>query len=345
LALDELAELDAREMVATAYAIGNGVGKARLHRTGVPRDRLRWRVISISTGELSIEQHAASAGKRQTAGAEVRVIDLPADGLRFGVFEELHGAASGDAFAVRLARECAEVYGTAGPAWVERIAADPEQLAEQGRAAVAAFARAQAGEGAAGQVARVAARFGLVAFAGEMATAAGLTGWAKGEALAAARQCFRAWLDARGGAGNLEERQILQAVRAFLQAHGESRCPWLHRSADDHRPDKPLRIGYRVAMRNGERVRDVFAKVADGFADALADDGAEVHYWIWPEVFRGEMCAGFDHRFASRLLLARGWLRGERDGDRVRPDRRECTPLDGKVRVYAFTPLAMTEDF
>jgi putative DNA primase/helicase len=347
LVLDEIAELDPREMVATAYAVGNGTGKARLHRTGVPRERLRWRVAALSTGELSIEQHAASAGKRTTAGAEARAIDLPGDGLPFGIFEELNGYTSGDAFARHLAREVGEVYGTVGPAWVERIAEAPEQLAATARAAVAAFVKAQAGEGAAGQVARVAARFGLVAFAGEAATEAGLTGWHKNAALGAARQCFRAWLDARGGAGNLEERQILQAVRAFLQAHGESRCPWLHRSADDHRPDKPLRIGYRVLMKDGERVRGVddFTKIERGFAEGLGESGTELHYWIWPEVFRNEVCAGLDHRFASRLLLARGWLRGERDGERVRPDRRESSPLDGKARFYCFTPAAMSEDF
>ncbi len=347
LALDEIAELDPREMVATAYAIGNGTGKARLHRTGAPRDRLRWRVIVISTGELSIEQHAASVGKRSSAGAEVRMIDLPSDGLPFGLFEDLRAHASGDLFARHLTRQCAEVYGTAGPAWVERIAADPEIIAEAARRAVAEFVRDHAGANAAGQVARVAARFGSIAFAGEAATAAGLTGWAKGDALGAARSCFRAWLDARGGTANLEERQILQAVRAFLQAHGESRCPWLHRSADDHRPDKPLRIGYRVLIKDGERVRgdgDAFSKIEAGYGDTLAEQGVELHYWIWPEVFRAEMCAGVDHKFASRLLLARGWLRGEKDGERVRPDRRESTPLDGKVRVYGFTPLAMTDE-
>lgn len=234
-----------------------------------------------------------------------------------------------------------------GPAWIERIAADPDALGEAARRAAAEFVHANAAHATGGQVSRVAARFGLVAFAGEAATAAGLTGWVKGEAIAAARSCFQAWLDARGGAGNLEERQILSQVRAFLQSHGESRCPWLHRSADDHRPDKPLRIGYRVLVRDGQRVKgaDDFQKIERGFGESLEETGAELHYWIWPEVFRAEVCAGFDHRTAARFLLAHGWLRGEKEGAHVRPDRKERTPLDGAVRFYCFTAQAISDDF
>ncbi|MDL1861038.1 DUF927 domain-containing protein [Betaproteobacteria bacterium PRO7] len=347
LCLDEVAELDPREVIAVAYQIANQQGKARMSRMGVNRERLRWRIVCLSTGELSLEQHAASAGKRQTAGAEVRVIDLPAEPVAgAGVFEDLHGERDGDAFARRLARESGDAYGAVGPEWIERIAANPEAMGEAARRAAAEFVGATA-PGTSGQVARAAARFGLVGFAGEAATAAGLTGWAKGEALAAARTCFRAWLDARGGGGNLEERQILAAVRAFLQAHGQSRAPWLHRLTDDHAPDKPLRIGYRVLMRDGQRVKpgDDFEKVERGFADSVADDGTELHHWIFPEVFRAETCVGFDHRFAARLLLDRGWLRGERDGEHVRPDRKERTPLDGALRFYCFTPRALGEDY
>lgn len=347
LVLDEIAELDPKEVIATAYAIGNGAGKARMHRTGINRERLRWRLVGISTGEVSIEQHAASAGKRQTAGAEVRVIDLPAEpAAGGGVFEELHGERDGDAFARRLAREVCEVYGAVGPSWIERIAADAEAIGEAARRAAAEFVRETA-PGASGQVARVAARFGLVGFAGEAATAAGLTGWNGGEALAAARTCFRAWLDARGGAGDLEERQILERVRSFLQQHGQSRMPWLHRLTDDRAPDKPLRVGYRVLIRDGQRVKpgDEFDRVERGFTESVDEDGTELHHWIFPEVFRSEVCAGFDYRFAARLLLSRGWLRGSVEGDRIRPDRRERTPLDGLIRVYHFTPRALTDDY
>ncbi|MEO8818881.1 MAG: hypothetical protein ABI393_11525 [Paralcaligenes sp.] len=67
----------------------------------------------------------------------------------------------------------------------------------------------------AAQVLRVARRFALVALAGELATGAGLTGWAKGEASAAARECFASWLENFGGAGNQEQRAILAHVRGL----------------------------------------------------------------------------------------------------------------------------------
>lgn len=31
-------------------------------------------------------------------------------------------------------------------------------------------------------------------------------------------------------------------------------------------------------------------------------------YYVLPEVFREELCAGFDYRAVTRLLLAQGWL-------------------------------------
>ncbi|EBV3757719.1 hypothetical protein GC796_18970, partial [Salmonella enterica] len=49
--------------------------------------------------ELSLTEHAAKAGERTFAGMEVRMIQIPSDSGKFGVFEELHGFDSGKALA------------------------------------------------------------------------------------------------------------------------------------------------------------------------------------------------------------------------------------------------------
>src|SRR5690606_2423746 len=74
-----------------------------------------------------------------------------------------------------------------------------------------------------GQVKRAASRLGLIAAAGELATEFGLTGWTKGEALNAALEVFRLWLEGRGGGGSSEAREAIERVREFLVKHGSSR--------------------------------------------------------------------------------------------------------------------------
>lgn len=76
---------------------------------------------------------------------------------------------------------------------------------------------------ASGQAHRAAARFGLAAAVGELATALGITGWPDGTATTAARVCLSAWLNERGGAGNLEGDAILARLRQIIERFGESR--------------------------------------------------------------------------------------------------------------------------
>ena len=60
----------------------------------------------------------------------------------------------------------------------------------------------------------------------ELATRAGITGWPEGEALQGVRQCFNAWVGARGHMDNGEEAAMLRQVRQFLELNGEGRFAW-----------------------------------------------------------------------------------------------------------------------
>jgi len=90
LCLDELGELDGREAGQVAYMLANGQGKGRSRQDGELRERKAWRLLFLSTGELSLEDHAAEAGKRTQAGMEVRTIQIPSSTGKHGAFEELH---------------------------------------------------------------------------------------------------------------------------------------------------------------------------------------------------------------------------------------------------------------
>jgi putative DNA primase/helicase len=122
-----------------------------------------------------------------------------------------------------------------------------------------------------------------VAAAGELASAWGITGWETGAAIHAAGMCFRAWLERRGGAGPQEDDAALAQVRHFIELHGEARF-------------SPMDGSNRTTINRA------------GFRRTI--NGAE-QYLILPEVFRREVCAGFDYRRVAHLLLERGFLETE----------------------------------
>ncbi|MBJ4592670.1 DUF927 domain-containing protein, partial [Salmonella enterica subsp. enterica serovar Typhimurium] len=111
LMLDEIREVDGREAGNIAYMLANGQGKARARTDGSVRETNRWNLLFLSTGELSLVEHAASAGERTYAGVEVRMIQIPSDSGKYGVFEELHGFSSGKTLAEHLEQHVAHYHG------------------------------------------------------------------------------------------------------------------------------------------------------------------------------------------------------------------------------------------
>ena len=227
LILDELAQVSSREIGMIAYMLSNGSGKIRATVTGGIRIVVRWCLLFLSAGEISLAQHMSEGGKKTRAGQEVRMVDIPADaGAGMGMFENLHGVESPARFAETIKDQAARSYGHGIVQFLEQvtehIAKDKLGLQDVIRETVDAFIARVVPESADGQVRRVARRFGLLAAAGELATNAGITGWQEGEAMIAVSTCFKAWLLERGGIGSQEEQSILEQVRYFFQCHGDA---------------------------------------------------------------------------------------------------------------------------
>ena len=310
LCLDEMSQVHAREAVEVAYMLANGSGKSRAARDGSARRAARWRVLFLSTGELSLADKMNEAGQRARAGQETRLVDVPADaGAGFGLFEELHGFPSAEALARHLCDVSGRLYGGAVREYLARLTADLAGLSDALTAARRRWVSEHCTTGADGQVQRVAARFGLVAAAGELASAMGVLPWRDGEATEAAARCFRAWLDARGGTCAAEIAAGLAQVRHFFTLHGESR---FSRFGHDN-SDRPTinRAGFR---------RD--------------DEAAVTEFLVLPAVWCDEICRGFDARALARELIARGVLLPDPDG---KPQSRHRLPGTGVRRVYHVT--------
>jgi putative DNA primase/helicase len=245
--------------------------------------------------------------KRTRVGQEVRMADIPADaGKGMGAFENLHGHEGGSNFSRYLVGQAGSVYGATGRAWLQWLTENADTLKARIREASAALAGQIVPEAASGQVERVGARFALVGAAGELATSAGLTGWAAGESEQAARDCFNAWLAARGGIGNGEETAMLRQVRRFLEAHGEGRFTWWHRAADDHNTKTLHRAGMRRMVDDrGQPIKtnsDHGAEYGPRMS-AAHGEGVTVEYFVTAETFKAELCQGFDPQAVARVLL------------------------------------------
>lgn len=102
LCLDEIKAVDGQEAGLVAYMLANGQGKGRSRQDGGLHERKQWRLLFLSTGELSREDHAEQAGQRTFAGMEIRTIQIPSDTGKHGAFEELHGMTYSRRFATPL---------------------------------------------------------------------------------------------------------------------------------------------------------------------------------------------------------------------------------------------------
>jgi len=324
LPLDELAQMDPRAAGEVAYMLANGQQKNRAQRTGGLRARSVWRVLFLSAGEIGLAEHMGEIGKSPRAGQELRLAEIAADaGAGLGIFETLHGYATGAEFSKALTEAARRNYGGAFVAFLEKLTRHQHEVADTVKEAQRKFQAAHLTDRAHGQARRVADRFALVGAAGELAQHWGIVPWEPGEAMKAARTCFDAWLTRRGGEGNQEERAALRTVREFLRRYSESTfTPWDRPANDDsHAPVRSDRTGYRKH-----------------------DPGSDsVEYFIFAEVWRSRVCKGFDAAAVGRLLAVRGYIeRGTESG-------REWLvkvnlPSEGRARVVHVLPAIWGDD-
>lgn len=241
LALDELGQADPRHVGDVVYSVADGIGKQRAGRSSAARRVRRWRVMLLSSGEVTLETKMAEAGKRTRAGQEVRLVTVSA-GRTHGAWDTLHGQPSGAALSDALKRASVTDYGHAGPEFVRRLieSGDLGRLPEMLDTIRAHFPAPP------GQPARVAERFAIVALALELAAGMKLLPLATGEGTASMVELFKDWLAAHGE-GPSEDRQILRALADFIDCHGGSRFQLTEVNSTEVRN----RAGYREITNTG----------------------------------------------------------------------------------------------
>jgi uncharacterized protein (DUF927 family) len=278
LLLDELGQVSGQVAAKTIYMLANGQGKARAAQSGEGKPPAEFRVLFLSTGEVSLNAKLGEDGLTAMAGQETRFIDLDADaGAGMGAFEHIHDCATPADFSDTITNACAEHYGHPAREFLRRLMDAPEETFTEVRALMSEF---PSPEHATGQVRRVAKRFALVAAAGEIATRFGILPWPEGTAMTTAERLFQEWLERRGSTGALESVKAITQVRAIIERHGSSRfVPW----------EAP---SMQVVNRLGFVRRE---------------EGATTFY-VLPQMFRDEVCKGLDAARVARELVAIGAL-------------------------------------
>lgn len=291
LLLDEIAQLEPREAGSVAYLLANGSGKSRASQTGEARTAKSWRTFFLSSGEISLAEHARAdgRGRKSPAGQEVRILDIDGDGgAGLGLFNTLHDAPNGAALSGIIKREAAAHYGIAGPEFVRCLLGQIDEQAEIVKRGIEKFVQANAPANASGQVVRACHRFGLLAMAGEVAVHFGILPWDQGEATRASSVVFAEWVKARGGVGNAEEKAAIEQVAGFISAHGSSR------------------------FAPAEGTSEVVIRDRAGFWRETGLGNRE--YLIPPGTWKNEVCKGLNVKTVNELLQRKGLIEADDQG-------------------------------
>jgi putative DNA primase/helicase len=347
LGLDEIKQAAASNLEPMVYMLGNGRGKTRMTKELALRDTLEWVTAIVSTGEFTVDEMMVRIGRKAPPGLSTRLVELSADAKAgLGVFDTIQGADSPQVFAEALTANAAKFSGTAGPAFIHRIAeaiSTPEGV-EAFRTALAsrrdAFIKANVPPGSAEQVGRVAGRLGMIAAAGEVAALLGVVPWPAAEATRGASACFKTWLADRGGYGSGEEIDAIDRVRTFLQTHEDRFDQLVPAGSGSYReltPDEKAEAERKerescaraVAAKIGAALPPDYnaaeeeAKEDAGFTEGangrtrdragyyrwVEDTGGRVKlFFIFPGVWRVEVCTGVDANQVAEALHKCGYL-------------------------------------
>ncbi|MCG0994860.1 DUF927 domain-containing protein [Acetobacter indonesiensis] len=323
LPMDEVGQLDPKEIGDVAYMLANGQGKVRASRTGGARATARWRSLFLSTGENTLDDMNKLAGRPTKAGQEVRFCDVPADaGHNMGMFENIHHCDSPGEFSDYLGNACGQYYGAPLRAFLDTLTQRMEAegiriFRESLLARMEAISTIYLSHwpNASGQVRSVSRRFAMIALAGELATEFGLTGWDHDTPDVLVSMCFGDWLRARGTAGRREDEQAIQQLRDFITQNLSARLePWIDKDADEMPVEwgegKPPPERYRTQKQAGWRR---WAKGPDG-------------RYIWCPILNPagmrEALTGLNQIEAKKILVERGLLipgKGGKNSDLMAP--------------------------
>lgn len=286
LCLDELKECSPKQIGEIVYMLANGTGKARMGKSITARKSSNWKLIFLSTGELSLTQMIEQIGQRSYGGQEVRFCDIPADsGSGMGMFENLHEFSTPELFAQALSESSKNFYGTAFREFIRQISQRLDSIKLEWTNFRDEFINGlELDTETPSQVKRVANKFALVAFGGVLAHS--ICGWDGNESTIACYKVFKDWLSNQSGKGESDTELAISQIRRFIENHQSSR---FQNIADSVKISNCA--GYLRKVKN------------------QTSEEESLEFLFFPETFRHEVCKGFDSRIVANELYQQGFLK------------------------------------
>ena len=309
--LDEISQCGPGVAAYVAYDVMNGTTRSRLSSNGKTQPVDYFRVVLISAGEESFEDVLLKDNKAQIKGGQlIRIISIPANSSDV-MYSDLHGHDSHSSFSAALLRNSEKYREVAGSAYVKHLAdnqiqlrktlPDEIQIIEEQVISAIELDSPSAIER------DIAKRMAIIAAAGELAIRAGIFPFKAGDAIKAAKYCYRAWYDHELKAAEQREPAFPSLKSFFARTKASA-----------------------LSQENYENSEIVlFWSVVDG-TDSLL---------IQPEYFERTLCSTFGKKAGLNALEKRGLLIR---GSGKRPTRQVHVQGLGKCSFVAIRASILT---
>lgn len=213
LILDELQTCGARDFRQVIYNLSGGHGKVAMNANRTLRPPREWRLVFLSTGEISTEQKIDEEQHKFSPGQRLRMLDIPIQG---GIIQDSAGQPA-DEFVTALKAACTNYFGNAGLQFVKGLIQHYESSTDfQGRIKrdLQDVIATIPSRGLEPEAKRAQKRFALVQVAGALAVKLGVLPVSESEVADAVRTARIAWID---GLGHLSEAiRGMEALAEFL---------------------------------------------------------------------------------------------------------------------------------
>lgn len=319
-------------LAQTIYTLSFGEEKGRLRVDASARERRRWFVNLLSSGEMTVKKMVEREGGKADVGLETRLIDVQADadGGEDGIFDYLkphdnhtanararadkgepvenHGRSrAAEAAFTAVGGAVGRFFGAIGREWLEYLTAKQDEIPAAAEALRKRFAAAVGDAPKSnGQLNRAFRRFELAAVAYGLACNAGILDGDAAEGLKAVGYLYRQWA-AEHGDVNAEEKRILMNIRAVCEQPANF----------PRRVDFTLSVNARGVYGFKAPREETGAEVPDENAEAEGFDPLGYLFHVLPSMFP-KMIGDYSERDAKRVLKSRGILRTDKDGKNIK---------------------------
>jgi uncharacterized protein (DUF927 family) len=233
LALDEMAEGRASDVLDATYRLNNGVQKTRAKSDGGLQESAEIRALIIATSEVTLSEHSRSSGRAMRQGHEARMPTLVLN-EEYGAFNSLNDYQNAEELPAALDKLGRECYGVVWPAYLGGLIKKHDKCAKFIVSHRDEFAKMIATDEYHDTLnaleRRVLSGFTSWALAGEMAIRLEVLPLKKNDAVNAVMYAYSNWLTRWRSSEGTPHDAIISHVRDFLQRKSQGRlvsiCDW-----------------------------------------------------------------------------------------------------------------------